>query len=89
MSQFHWHVTDSQSFPLVIPGFTELANAGAYDPSMMYSPSDVKDVVDYAGAVSFPGFPRELIAQRTFSIMQRGIDVMVVCREPSGYMRPC
>ncbi|KAM5540844.1 hypothetical protein V8D89_005488 [Ganoderma adspersum] len=40
----------NQSFPLVIPGFTELANAGAYDPTMMYSPSDVKDVVDYAGA---------------------------------------
>ncbi|TBU58065.1 beta-hexosaminidase [Dichomitus squalens] len=50
MSQFHWHVTDSQSFPLVIPGFTELANAGAYDPSMVYSPSDVQDIVDYAGA---------------------------------------
>ena len=52
MSQFHWHVTDSQSFPLVIPGFSELASAGAYDSSMVYSPSDVKDIVDYAGAVS-------------------------------------
>ena len=51
MSQFHWHVTDSQSFPLVIPGFTELASAGAYDPTMVYSPSDVQDIVDYAGAV--------------------------------------
>nr|VWP01985.1 Probable 3-oxoacyl-[acyl-carrier-protein] reductase oxidoreductase (EC [Ganoderma boninense] len=50
MSQFHWHVTDSQSFPLVIPGFTELAEAGAYDPSMIYSPSDVEDIVDYASA---------------------------------------
>ena len=52
MSQFHWHVTDSQSFPLVIPGFTELANAGAYDPTMVYSANDVKDITDYAGAVS-------------------------------------
>ncbi|PIL35146.1 hypothetical protein GSI_02935 [Ganoderma sinense ZZ0214-1] len=50
MSQFHWHVTDSQSFPLVIPGFTELASAGAYDPSMVYSPDEVQDIVDYAGA---------------------------------------
>ncbi|TFK93272.1 glycoside hydrolase family 20 protein [Polyporus arcularius HHB13444] len=50
MSQFHWHVSDSQSFPLEVPGYTELANKGAYDPSMIYSPSDVKDIVDYAGA---------------------------------------
>ena len=53
MSQFHWHVTDSQSFPLEVPGFTELASKGAYDPTMIYSPSDVQDIVDYAGAVSF------------------------------------
>ncbi|RPD56093.1 beta-hexosaminidase [Lentinus tigrinus ALCF2SS1-7] len=50
MSQFHWHVSDSQSFPLEVPGYTELASKGAYDPSMIYSPSDVKDIVDYAGA---------------------------------------
>ena len=52
MSEFHWHVTDSQSFPLQVPGFTELAEKGAYDASMVYSPSDIKDIVDYAGAVS-------------------------------------
>lgn len=52
MSEFHWHVTDSQSFPLEVPGFTELSNKGAYDLTMVYSPSDVKEIVDYAGAVS-------------------------------------
>lgn len=52
MSQFHWHVTDSQSFPLEVPGFTELASKGAYDASMVYSPGDVQDIVAYAGAVS-------------------------------------
>ena len=52
MSQFHWHVTDSQSFPLVVPGFTELSSKGAYDSSMVYTSSDVKEIVDYAGAVS-------------------------------------
>ncbi|EIW52408.1 N-acetylhexosaminidase [Trametes versicolor FP-101664 SS1] len=50
MSQFHWHVTDSQSFPLEVPGFTELASKGAYDASMVYSPGDVQDIVAYAGA---------------------------------------
>ncbi|OJT06180.1 Beta-hexosaminidase 2 [Trametes pubescens] len=50
MSQFHWHVTDSQSFPLEVPGFTELASKGAYASSMVYSPQDVQDIVAYAGA---------------------------------------
>ena len=52
MSQFHWHVTDSQSFPLEIPGFMDLSKRGAYDSSMVYTPTDVQDIVDYAGAVS-------------------------------------
>ncbi|KAH9891915.1 N-acetylhexosaminidase [Cubamyces lactineus] len=50
MSQFHWHVVDSQSFPLEVPGFTELASKGAYSPTMVYSPSDVQEIVSYAGA---------------------------------------
>ena len=52
MSQFHWHATDSQSFPLVIPGFTEVASKGAYSTSMSYTPEDIEDIVTYAGAVS-------------------------------------
>ncbi|KAK7689879.1 hypothetical protein QCA50_006518 [Cerrena zonata] len=50
MSQFHWHATDSQSFPLVIPGFTEVASKGAYSSSMSYSTKDIQDIVSYAGA---------------------------------------
>ena len=51
LNQFHWHVVDSQSFPLQIPGFTDLAANGAYSPSQVYTPSDVKDIIAYAGAV--------------------------------------
>ncbi|CAL1713569.1 unnamed protein product [Somion occarium] len=50
MSQFHWHATDSQSFPLVIPGFTEVAAKGAYSSLMSYSSKDIQDIVSYAGA---------------------------------------
>ncbi|EJF60954.1 N-acetylhexosaminidase [Dichomitus squalens] len=50
LNQFHWHVVDSQSFPLEIPGFTDLAAKGAYSSSQVYSPSDVQDIVAYAGA---------------------------------------
>lgn len=51
INQFHWHVVDSQSFPLQIPGFTEVAAKGAYSSSMVYTPQDVQDIVTYAGEV--------------------------------------
>ncbi|KAL4249823.1 Beta-hexosaminidase [Abortiporus biennis] len=50
INQFHWHVVDSQSFPLEVPGFTDIASKGAYSSSMVYTPNDVKDIVAYAGA---------------------------------------
>jgi hexosaminidase len=49
---FHWHVVDSQSFPLVVPGFTELSEKGAYSSQSVYTPSDVQDIVTYAANVS-------------------------------------
>ncbi|KAF9005518.1 N-acetylhexosaminidase [Cyathus striatus] len=49
MSMFHWHVTDSQSFPLEIPGFTDIAQKGTYSTTQLYSTSDVQDIVSYAG----------------------------------------
>ena len=51
MSQFHWHVVDSHSFPLQIPGFAEVAEKGAYSPDMIYTPADVQDIVTYAAEV--------------------------------------
>ena len=51
MNQFHWHVVDSQSFPLQVPGYTDLAEQGAYDASSVYTPQDVANIVSYAGAV--------------------------------------
>ena len=52
INQFHWHVVDSQSFPLEVPGYTEISQKGAYSSSSVYSASDVADIVSYAGAVS-------------------------------------
>ncbi|KAF7799426.1 hypothetical protein EIP86_010661 [Pleurotus ostreatoroseus] len=49
INQFHWHVVDSQSFPLQIPGFMEVSAKGAYSSSMVYTPQDVQDIVAYAG----------------------------------------
>ena len=53
LNVFHWHVVDSQSFPLEIPGFPELAQKGAYSSQEIYTKADVQDIVKYAAEVRF------------------------------------
>lgn len=53
INHFHWHVVDSQSFPLVVPGFEEISQKGAYSSSQVYTPDNIKDIVQYAAAVRF------------------------------------
>ncbi|KAF5355095.1 hypothetical protein D9756_005718 [Leucocoprinus leucothites] len=50
INHLHWHIVDSQSFPLVVPGFEELSQKGAYSSSQVYTPDNVKDIVAYAAA---------------------------------------
>lgn len=48
---FHWHITDSQSFPLRLDSAPELAEHGAYifnGRRLVYTKKDVKRIVQYA-----------------------------------------
>ncbi|OAY40146.1 beta-hexosaminidase 2 [Manihot esculenta] len=47
LNVFHWHITDSHSFPLVLPSVPELAAKGSYGPNMQYSPVDVATIVQF------------------------------------------
>lgn len=48
LNRFHWHLTDSQSFPFVSKHYPELAKYGAYSSSEIYTHDDVKDIVSFA-----------------------------------------
>ena len=48
MNVFHWHITDSHSFPLEIKSIPELAEWGSYSKHQIYSQTDIKDIVEYA-----------------------------------------
>lgn len=47
MNVFHWHITDSHSFPLNLPSEPGLAAKGSYGDDMQYSPDDVKKIVEF------------------------------------------
>ncbi|XP_037295010.1 probable beta-hexosaminidase fdl isoform X2 [Manduca sexta] len=48
LNTFHWHVSDSQSFPLRLNSAPQLAQHGAYGPGAVYTPDDVRGIVHHA-----------------------------------------
>ncbi|EJD50624.1 N-acetylhexosaminidase [Auricularia subglabra TFB-10046 SS5] len=97
MNVFHWHAVDSQSFPLVIEGFEELADKGAYSPSRKYSVADVQDVVSYATARGVDVI-MEIDSPGHMSVIAKSHPTMMACVEsqpwssfaaepPSGQLR--
>ncbi|ERN20446.1 beta-hexosaminidase 2 [Amborella trichopoda] len=47
MNLFHWHITDSHSFPIVLPSVPELAEKGSYGAGMQYSAEEVRGIVEF------------------------------------------
>ncbi|TBU57872.1 N-acetylhexosaminidase [Dichomitus squalens] len=48
LSILYWHVIDSQSFPLHVEAYPELAEKGAYSAEEIYSQNDIRTIVQYA-----------------------------------------
>ncbi|XP_066259526.1 probable beta-hexosaminidase fdl isoform X2 [Euwallacea similis] len=48
LNVFHWHISDSQSFPLILPNLPQLAKTGSYSTQETYSPEEVKALVEFA-----------------------------------------
>ncbi|XP_043287535.1 chitooligosaccharidolytic beta-N-acetylglucosaminidase-like [Venturia canescens] len=47
MNTFHWHITDSHSFPYVSKTWPKLSLYGAYTPDKIYTEDDVKEIIDF------------------------------------------
>ncbi|CAK4615361.1 unnamed protein product [Aphanomyces euteiches] len=48
LNTFHWHLTDTHSFPLEIIGEPRLTTFGAYSARQIYSQADIRSLVRYA-----------------------------------------
>uniref|UniRef100_A0A0A1WSJ6 Beta-hexosaminidase n=1 Tax=Zeugodacus cucurbitae TaxID=28588 RepID=A0A0A1WSJ6_ZEUCU len=47
LNTFHWHITDSHSFPFEVKSQPDLYKLGAYSPRKVYSHEDIADIVEY------------------------------------------
>ncbi|XP_045139187.1 chitooligosaccharidolytic beta-N-acetylglucosaminidase-like isoform X2 [Portunus trituberculatus] len=48
LNTLHWHITDSQAFPLALHALPNMAYYGAYSARQVYTPAQVRDLVQYA-----------------------------------------
>ncbi|KAJ2802947.1 Glucosamine-6-phosphate isomerase (Glucosamine-6-phosphate deaminase) (GNPDA) (GlcN6P deaminase) [Coemansia guatemalensis] len=48
LNVLHWHIVDSQSWPVESKTYPDLQKNGAYGADMQYSYADVKDIIQYA-----------------------------------------
>lgn len=48
MNRFHWHITDSQSFPYMSKAYPQLAKYGAYSSKEIYTGDDIKEIAEFA-----------------------------------------
>ncbi|KAG5732634.1 hypothetical protein E4T56_gene16912, partial [Termitomyces sp. T112] len=84
INTFHWHVVDSQSFPLVVPGYTELSAKGAYSSAQVYTPADVEEIVAYAAARGIDVMP-EIDTPGHTSIIAKAYPEHIACFEASPW----
>ncbi|KAF7996749.1 hypothetical protein HCN44_002395 [Aphidius gifuensis] len=47
LNTFHWHITDSHSFPYVSKTLPKMSKYGAYTQKKIYSPDDIKEIVEF------------------------------------------
>lgn len=48
LNRFHWHITDSQSFPYMSKAYPQLAKYGAYSSKEIYTGDDIKHITEFA-----------------------------------------
>ncbi|KAF6216734.1 hypothetical protein GE061_001082 [Apolygus lucorum] len=48
LNTFHWHITDSHSFPFESKSYPQLTNLGAYSPSKVYTEDDIANLVEFS-----------------------------------------
>eukprot|EP00026_Physarum_polycephalum_P003959 Phypoly_transcript_03976.p1 GENE.Phypoly_transcript_03976~~Phypoly_transcript_03976.p1 ORF type:complete len:729 (+),score=85.94 Phypoly_transcript_03976:93-2279(+) len=84
MNVFHWHITDSHSFPLYSNAYPNLAKKGAYKyPELVYYPENVTRIVQYGYERGVRVVPEFDMPGHTSAWSKAGYDITVNCNTPN------
>ncbi|TFK27667.1 beta-hexosaminidase [Coprinopsis marcescibilis] len=86
INTLHWHIVDSHSFPLVVPGFEHLSRLGAYNAASVYTVADVRELVQYA-AVRGIDILVEVDTPGHTSVLHKAHPEHIACFEASPWTR--
>lgn len=85
MNVLHWHLSDSQSFPMDLPSYPDLATKGAYHPKRIYTVQNVQRVIQEAYLRGIRVIPEIDMPGHTLAIAKAYPNIMAQCptaREP-------
>ncbi|XP_076038793.1 beta-hexosaminidase 1 [Oratosquilla oratoria] len=93
LNTFHWHITDSHSFPLYLETLPKMFQYGAYTYRQVYYPADVRDIVQYArvrGVRVLPEFDAPAHVGHGWQWGEKdGLGKLVVCLDKEPWMSYC
>ncbi|CAL4115874.1 unnamed protein product [Meganyctiphanes norvegica] len=90
---FHWHITDSHTFPLNLENLPDMVEWGTYSSRHIYQPADILHLKEYAlvrGIYILPEFDAPAHVGNGFQWTEEaGLGKVVVCLNKEPWMQFC